>query len=608
MTGARSTPRPTAPTSGSMARPWRCAATPPAAAASARRRPSTSASTRPPTSGSTNRADILHDQLEIALRNVTNAPRVDCCDEPGAQSTAASTRPTTTGWSRTPRRSSSRTGSSPGGKPLAFDDGQRSQAEANRLAQWLLDNGVELQRTTKDYVYGGKTIAKHSYVVEMDQFMRGFAYTALSAGQDISDRITTLYAPPGAWSHGQLWGADTIEVPASATFAPKTEPLTTLERVQRRGPGRRQGRLVRPRPARCRGEPRRPRPAPDGIDGEVAEASFTSASAGVDAGGLRPLPEHPGQRHGPHGRRAWRRASGSSGSSTAAKPATSQLDEAPQVAVLVNNAAPAINDTMFSLQPDLRRGRALRVGAQRRRSRCRTRRTTRWPTSTSSTTPARTIPADWRTPRLDERTRSPSSPGAVGYIGTGRVPANNFTFLDRGRSRRRRRSQAKAEARDGAARPVGISPGYAENSRRAGSPRHRGVPRPATDFWYLPSNVTYFNAVPTGAVIDGRLPRRAECRPRPVPPSCSSAGLWRNRTTGNGPATIGAPVIVHGDTVVGSRYVGVATNPFSRGDFERIWPLIATVGPVEQPDRRAVASAPNSGDPMSRHYAGSSGV
>jgi hypothetical protein len=33
-------------------------------------------------------------------------------------------------------------------------------------------------------------------------------------------------------------------------------------------------------------------------------------------------------------------------------------------------------------------------------------------------------------------------------------------------------------------------------------------------------------------------------------------------------------MIVHGTTLVGSRYLGLATNPFSRGDAEREWPLI----------------------------------
>jgi hypothetical protein len=48
------------------------------------------------------------------------------------------------------------------------------------------------------------------------------------------------------------------------------------------------------------------------------------------------------------------------------------------------------------------------------------------------------------------------------------------------------------------------------------------------------------------------------------------AGLWRDRN----PAAADAPTIVHGTTEVGSRYLGLATNPFSRGDAEREWPLI----------------------------------
>jgi hypothetical protein len=35
-----------------------------------------------------------------------------------------------------------------------------------------------------------------------------------------------------------------------------------------------------------------------------------------------------------------------------------------------------------------------------------------------------------------------------------------------------------------------------------------------------------------------------------------------------------APMIVHGETTAGSRYLGLATNPFSRGDAEREWALI----------------------------------
>ena len=40
------------------------------------------------------------------------------------------------------------------------------------------------------------------------------------------------------------------------------------------------------------------------------------------------------------------------------------------------------------------------------------------------------------------------------------------------------------------------------------------------------------------------------------------------------PRSRGAPIIVHGTTTANSRYLGLATNPFSRGDAEREWALI----------------------------------
>jgi hypothetical protein len=33
-------------------------------------------------------------------------------------------------------------------------------------------------------------------------------------------------------------------------------------------------------------------------------------------------------------------------------------------------------------------------------------------------------------------------------------------------------------------------------------------------------------------------------------------------------------MVIHGTTLANSRYLGLATNPFSRGDAEREWPLI----------------------------------
>ena len=77
----------------------------------------------------------------------------------------------------------------------------------------------------QDYAFGGQTFAKGSYVVWMNQARRGLADTALALGVDVSERsISVLYAPPAAWSHGYLWGADVDDdPPAAPTFAPLVE-------------------------------------------------------------------------------------------------------------------------------------------------------------------------------------------------------------------------------------------------------------------------------------------------------------------------------------------------------------------------------------------------
>jgi hypothetical protein len=599
----------------------------------------------------TNRSAILHDQLEVAERNVTNAPRVACCDEAVLADRGFDAE--NHDWMVPyPKAFVIPNGSSPGGKPLAFDDGQRSQGEANRLAQWLLDNGVEVQRTTKDVTYGGRTIAKHSYVVYMDQFMRGFAYTALSAGQDISDRITQLYAPPGAWSHGQLWGADTIEVPASASFAPKTEPLTAVDALQGgvRGGGDANWYALAIRGV---GETRVVLDLlRDGIDGEIAEASFSSASGGTMPAGSVLFERTPanvtaltaaGLKAGVWFERVL----------ATAKPATTQLDEAPRIGVLVNAAAPAMSDTMHSLRRIFGEDAVFVstvAGATSIQSAAsdpleaidvlyNTGQTwvgtvTVSGVSTSTTTSGASQPfgdtiarfntsaahgltvgdqvtiagvsaagaivpgynGTFTVAAVESTTRFQVDVGVSGLVNAGggtvtstvlnataqqrlraffergggylatSVSANGFTFLGTGSGLVAGGfSQATAGAGGGIARWT--------NTSGVASPITGAYP--ATDFWYLPSNVSYFATVPTGAVIDARYPNGAS-ESATGPTELFVTGLWRNRDSATGIAAVGAPVIVHGDTTAGSRYLGFATNPFSRGDFERAWPLIAT--------------------------------
>jgi hypothetical protein len=221
------------------------------------------------------RTDILPDQLEIFRRGVTSAARPNCCSNPFIAALGFTEEEHN--W-MVPY---------PRAFVIPFDGGvQRSDAEANRMVQWLLHNGIQVERADAPFDWNGETFPEGTYVVWMDQALRGLAYTTLSAGQDISERITQLYAPPGAWSHGLLWGADVLEIPNDPAFAPATAPIfnpnplaggviageadayaTTL-----RGVGEVRAILEL---------------LGSGVDGEVAEEPFTSESAGqMPAGSL----------------------------------------------------------------------------------------------------------------------------------------------------------------------------------------------------------------------------------------------------------------------------------------------------------------------------------
>ncbi len=152
-----------------------------------------------------NRDQLFDDQMKIFVRGVNEAPRPNCCDDPLVASR---------GFTEAEHDWMTE-------YPKAYiipkgDAHQRSDAEANRMAKWVLDNGILLREATADFTWDGQTYAAGSYVVMMNQPLRGLAFTALGPGLDYSSRINQLYAPPGGWSHGLMWGADTVEVPNGA--------------------------------------------------------------------------------------------------------------------------------------------------------------------------------------------------------------------------------------------------------------------------------------------------------------------------------------------------------------------------------------------------------
>jgi hypothetical protein len=153
-----------------------------------------------------NRDEMLFDEAERYRRGVAGEPRVDCCPPPFDVDN---------NWMK----------EFPDAYVIPVGTGQRSDAEAKRLVDWLLRNGIEVETLRFGATFGGQRFDKGSYVVWMDQAHRGLADTALNIGLDISDRIGILYAPPAAWSHGYLWGADIVEIPLDSGFSPVTNRI-----------------------------------------------------------------------------------------------------------------------------------------------------------------------------------------------------------------------------------------------------------------------------------------------------------------------------------------------------------------------------------------------
>jgi hypothetical protein len=288
-----------------------------------------------------------------------------------------------------------------------------------------------------------------------------------------------------------------------------------------------------------------------GIDGEVAEVSFTSASAGIMPAGSLLFQNTPANAS------ALAAAGLSAGVyfervSNANKPAqTTQLDEAPRVAILAGNTNRT--DTLWSLEQIF--GSDAQI-------------VTTGSLGSSPSDPLQGFDViynagqNWPGNATAQARLTAFFNGGGGYIGTSQN-ANNFTFMV-GAGLVDAFAQANVGNADG-----GIA--IWNNVAAGGSPLTGGFP--AQDFLYVPDNINYFTAWPTGATIDGRFLDGASAGPN-GPTPLFVAGLWRGRDVAPATGVPNAPVVVHGTTTADSRYLGLATNPFSRGDAEREWVLI----------------------------------
>ncbi len=284
-----------------------------------------------------NRQDMMGAQLKMFLDGVNNAPT-----DPNAF--AKSSYLTGLGFTD---YSNNWMAQFPKAYVVPWGNGQRSDAEANRIAQWCLDNGIQVQRMTSDFTWSGHAFQAGSYVVSMGQALRGLAWNAFAAGTDIESKISILYASPAAWSHGLLWGADTFEIPRDdASFSPSAE---LVQKTNSLAGGVRGGVDAQSDfySVTLKGVPEDKAVLgllADGVNGYIAEEPFTSTTGGPMPAGTLIFPADSKTAKaldaaGQQGGMWFERNVG------VAMPKTSVVADAPKIAILVNSVPSSGADT-----------------------------------------------------------------------------------------------------------------------------------------------------------------------------------------------------------------------------------------------------------------------
>ena len=463
------------------------------------------------------RSDLLVDQLERYHRGLTNALRPPCCEPPFDVDN---------NWME----------EFPTAYIVPMGGGQRSEPEANRLVDWLLANGILVDELKQAYRWDGTTYPAGSYVVPMTQALRGLADTALSLGADISADIGVLYAPPAAWSHGYLWGADVVRVERDAPFAPTTNRILKASHLLGGvEPGTAQAyALAVDSPTAVRTLNAL---MDDGLTARLATAPSTSATGASLPTGTVVFAADPATRVrlASIGRAndVWFHRLGSS------LPPTEAIDGKPRILVLTG----AANQDVWALQnlgftPDFMSTAALNA---------------------APVDPLPEYDVIWNTGAWPNaansvaRTRLQSFLGSGGgYLGAG---ANGANFLSSGSLV----TGLTAATRSGNGRSGIVN---WDNVGGPASPVTGASPASDTAIMDPP---TWFTAVPATMSVDGRFPTD--------PAEILAAGMWLlDAQSASAP---GAAVIAHGTTTSGAARATIfAMNPLYRADPEREWSMV----------------------------------
>jgi hypothetical protein len=466
------------------------------------------------------RNELLHDELEIYRRGVTGAPRPPCCPPPFDVAN---------NWMH----------EFPTAYVIPVGAGQRADTEANRLVDWLIANGIQVRKLRANAVVAGQTVEQGSYVVDMKQAHRGLAETSLGIGVDVSSQIAILYAPPAAWSHGYLWGADVTQVPNGVPFtAPVTAPIAKPTKLDG---GLESGfaeyyalRINSPTAVRTLNTL-----LGQGLTAKLATAQFTTPGGRTFPAGTVLFPFDPATKPklGDAGREAGILLRRVHDVALSLEP----IDRSPRIAVFTN----AVDQSVWSL-------RNLGFTAD--------------PVGTTLLNGAPTDPLAnydviFSTAGYPANTAGNATSRARlaaffanggGYVGGGSAGA---TFLTGGGLV----TGLTAGTRSGNGRS-GIV--YWNNTGGVNSPVTGAYPAQDTAIMDPP---TWFTGIPAGWTVDANLPLAG----------FFAAGLWL--IDAQSAAAPGAPVIAHGLSTAGTaRLAAFAPNPLYRADPEREWPALAS--------------------------------
>ena len=216
-----------------------------------------------------NRSELLNDQLEFYRRGTVNAPRPACCEPPFDVDN---------NWMH----------EYPTAYIIPMGAGQRSDPEANRLVEWMLDERHRGPRAQAGLCVRRDDL-REGLVRRLAQpgparACRHGARASASTSRPTSPSCTRH---PASWSHGYLWGAEHgRRCPRDAEFTPITNRVTTSSHLLggvepgRRGPLRAGPRLG------DRG-PDAQRPGRRRVEAQLATAPFDSATGGDAPGRAR---------------------------------------------------------------------------------------------------------------------------------------------------------------------------------------------------------------------------------------------------------------------------------------------------------------------------------